>query len=117
MPEKQFPKRFLLLVSSPEEVLERYYEQLCEWAIELTRGDTAVALDIVHDLCLYIRLAKPDLNRVSNLDGYLYRSLSHIHLSFLTQSTRNAERHISIAEFDSVQLALWMKPASHILEF
>lgn len=71
--------------SAPEQVLERYYERLREWGAILTRGDSGLAQEIVHDLCLYFCVAGPDLSKVKNLDGYLYTSLRHIYLSALSR--------------------------------
>jgi DNA-directed RNA polymerase specialized sigma24 family protein len=63
------------------------------------------AQDVVHDFYLHLTLTKPDLSRVANLDGYLYKSLRHILLSRLARSSREALQFTSIAEFDSVQFA------------
>ena len=100
----------LALTPRPEKVLERYYPQLCEWADVLTRGDRTRSEDIVHDLYLYVMLAKPDLSRVENLDNYLYQSLRHMYLSALARASREAMQAVTVADFDSVQVALWVKP-------
>lgn len=89
-----------------DQVLERYYGQLVEWGTLLTRGDECKAQDLVHDFCLYFTLTQPDLSNVANLDGYLYKSLRHIYLSGLAQSSREALQFVNIAEFDSIRLAL-----------
>lgn len=97
-------------VPRPEKVLERYYPQLREWASVLTRGDRARSEDIVHDLYLYVTLTKPDFSRVENLDNYLYQSLRHMYLSTLTRASREAMESFTVADFDSVPVALWVKP-------
>src|ERR1700722_4598296 len=89
-----------------EQLLASYYNQLLKWGAVLTRGDEAKAQDIVHEFCLYVTLAMPDLSGVANLDGYLYTSLRHIYLSGLARSSREAQHFISVAEFDSVESAL-----------
>jgi DNA-directed RNA polymerase specialized sigma24 family protein len=89
-----------------EQVLESYYGQLVAWGTLLTRGDVAQAQDVVHDFCLHLTLTKPDLSGVTNLDGYLYKSLRNIYMSGLARSSREALQFTSIAEFDSVQFAL-----------
>jgi DNA-directed RNA polymerase specialized sigma24 family protein len=89
-----------------EQVLESYYAQLVGWGTLLTRGDVGQAQDVVHDFYLHLTLTKPDLSGVTNLDGYLYKSLRHIYLSGLARSSREALQFTSIAEFDSVQFAL-----------
>jgi DNA-directed RNA polymerase specialized sigma24 family protein len=89
-----------------EQVLERYYGQLVEWATLLTRGDVAKARDVVHDFWLHLTLTKPDLGGIANLDGYLYTCLRHIYLSGLASASRDALQFVNIVEFDSVQFAL-----------
>ena len=70
-----------------ERMLEEYYGKLQNWGAVLTRGDHAMAQEIVHDLCLHFTVAKPDLSEVINLDGYLYTCLRHIYLSALARSS------------------------------
>jgi RNA polymerase sigma factor (sigma-70 family) len=103
-------------VPRPEEVLEQYYDRLQQWAAVLTRGDVSAARDIVHDLYLYVTLAKSDLSRVENLDNYLYTCLRHIHLSHLSSASRQALQQASLAELDFLQLALWVNPYNDPLE-
>jgi DNA-directed RNA polymerase specialized sigma24 family protein len=76
------------------------------WGKLLTRGDASTAQDIVHDLCLYLALTKPDFSEVTNLDGYLYTSLRHVYLSWIAKSSRDALRFVSIGDFDSIQFAV-----------
>jgi DNA-directed RNA polymerase specialized sigma24 family protein len=99
-----------------EQVLERYYGQLVEWGTLLTRGDEGRAQDLVHDFCLHFTVTRPDLSGVANLDGYLYKSLRHIYLSGLAQSSREAVQFVNAAEFDSIQLALTPRPSSDPLQ-
>jgi DNA-directed RNA polymerase specialized sigma24 family protein len=100
----------------PEQVLELYYGQLQKWGVILTRGDRGMAQEIVHDLCLYFTLVKPDLSHVENLDGYLYTSLRHMYLSALARSSREAVQFVSIADFDSIQFALNPGTTDDLLE-
>ncbi len=99
-----------------EQVLERYYGQLVEWGTLLTRGDEGKAQDLVHDFCLHFTVTKPDLSGVTNLDGYLYKSLRHIYLSGLAQSSREALHYVNVAEFDFIQLALTPRQSSDPLQ-
>jgi DNA-directed RNA polymerase specialized sigma24 family protein len=101
---------------APEQVLELYYGKLRKWGVILTRGDTGMAQEIVHDLCLYFTVVKPDLSQVENLDGYLYTSLRHIYLSALARSSREAVQFVSIADFDSIQFALNPSTTDNLLE-
>lgn len=102
--------------SAPEQVLELYYDKLQKWGAILTRGDKGMAQEIVHDLCLYFTVVKPDLSRVENLDGYLYTSLRHIYLSALTRSSREAVQLVNITDFDSIQFALNPRTTDDLLE-
>jgi DNA-directed RNA polymerase specialized sigma24 family protein len=99
-----------------EQVLERYYGQLVQWGTLLTRGDEAKAQDLVHDFCLHFTITKPDLSGITNLDGYLYKSLRNIYLSSLAQSSREALQLVNIAEFDSIQLAFLPRHAGDSLQ-
>jgi DNA-directed RNA polymerase specialized sigma24 family protein len=101
---------------APEQVLELYYGKLRKWGVILTRGDTGMAQEIVHDFCLYLTVVKPDLSQVENLDGYLYTSLRHIYLSALARSSREAVQFVSIADFDSIQFALNPSTTDNLLE-
>ena len=87
---------------SPEALLESYYSQLVQWGILITRGDEAMAREIVHDLCLHFTLAQPNLDHVENLDGYLYTSLRHLYLSVLEKASREATRLITVDGYDSI---------------
>lgn len=104
------------LVLRIEEVLESRYDQLRRWATTLTRGEAGKAEDMVHDLCVSMSLAKPDLSRVENLDNYLYKCLRHIYLSNLSSSSREALQSVTVADFDSIQIALWSHNESDLLE-
>jgi DNA-directed RNA polymerase specialized sigma24 family protein len=92
--------------ASIDQLLASRYRQLLHWGTVLTRGDSGKAEEIVQELCLYFTLTQPDLSRVTNLDGYLYTSLRHIYLSGLARASREAQRFVSVAEFDSFESAL-----------
>jgi DNA-directed RNA polymerase specialized sigma24 family protein len=94
------------LTGQIDQLLSGRYGQLLKWGAILTRGDTGKAQEIVQELCLYFVLTKPDLSGVANLDGYLHTCLRHIYLSALARASRDAQRFISIAEFDSFESAL-----------
>lgn len=103
-------------VPRPDEVLAERYEQLRAWALGFTRGDKNVALDIVHDLYLYVSLAKPDFSRVENLDNYLYKCLRHLHLAYLAEASRSASHQIAVSDIDSLHFAFWASSESYVLE-
>src|ERR1035438_5683794 len=97
-------------------LLEEYYGSLRKWGLVLTRGDRAMAEEIVQDLCLYFTVAKPDLSQVANLDGYLYTCLRNIYLSALSHSSREAVQTVNIADFDSIRFALSTRTSDRLLE-
>jgi DNA-directed RNA polymerase specialized sigma24 family protein len=99
-----------------EQLLTSSYNQLTKWAAVLTRGDVTAAQDIVQEFCLYFTLTKPNLSDVSNLDGYLYTCLRHIYLSGLARSSREAQRFVSIADFDSFDFAIAATQSGDLLE-
>ncbi len=87
-------------------LLESYYGRLVQWANALAHGNAAVAQDMVQELCLYFTLVKPDLSKVKNIEGYLYTCLCHIYSSAMARSSREAERFLGVADFDSIGLAI-----------
>ena len=99
-----------------ERLLEEYYDQLRTWGAILTRGDAAMAQEIVHDLCLHFTLARPDLSQVANLDGYLYTCLRHIYLSAVARASRETMQFVGIADFDSVQFALSARSSESLVD-
>lgn len=99
-----------------EQLLASRYSQLLKWASVLTHGDEGKAQDTVQEFCLYFTLTKPDLSGVANLDGYLYTCLRHIYLSGLARSSREAQRFISVAEFDSFEFAIASNQSSDPLQ-
>ncbi len=100
----------------PERLLEEYYGKLQKWGVVLSRGDHAMAQEIVHDLCLHLIVARPDLSQVANLDGYLYTCLRHLYLSAMARSSREALQTVHITDFDSVQLALNVHTSDSLLD-
>lgn len=100
----------------PEKIVECYYPRLLEWAEYLTREGQARSEDIVHDLYLYMALAKPDLSHVENLDNYLYQSLRHVYLAAVTRAARESLQTVTTADFDSIRLVLWARPNGDILQ-
>jgi DNA-directed RNA polymerase specialized sigma24 family protein len=97
-------------VPSWRATLELYYERLCTWSSSLTRGDHGAARDIVHDLCVHLTLAQPDLSRIENLDAYLYRCLKHLYLSHLSRASRDALQDVHPIDFDSLHLVMRAQP-------
>lgn len=89
-----------------EELIVGRYDKLVKWGELLASGDHGTAREIVHDLCLYLMLTKPDFREVSNLDGYFYTSLRHVYLSRMARLSRETLRFVSIGDFDSFGFAM-----------
>src|SRR6266436_5170440 len=89
-----------------EEVFLAKYGKLRSWALQLTEHDSERAEDLVHDAYIQFTLAQPDLDAISNLNGYLYSLLRNLHLSQLRRSTRRQQRTISIVDYDSAEIGL-----------
>src|SRR6266446_2615040 len=89
-----------------EEVFLARYGKLRSWALQLTEHDSERAEDLVHDAYIQFTLAQPDLDAISNLNGYLYSLLRNLHLSQLRRSTRRQHRTISIVDYDSAEIGL-----------
>src|ERR1051325_5325019 len=97
------PRR--ISVSHRDAFLERY-EGLHAWAVQMTANDLPLAEDLLHDLFILFTLNQPDLNRIDNLDHYLYVCLRNLHISQLRRATRGRFEQLSLIEYDSARLSL-----------
>jgi RNA polymerase sigma factor (sigma-70 family) len=84
------------------------YERLRSWALQLTEHDQERADDLLHDAFIQFTLSRPDLAAIKDLDGYLYVCLRNLHLSQMRRATRTTNRELSIIEYDSAELGLWI---------
>jgi RNA polymerase sigma factor (sigma-70 family) len=91
---------------SHEEVFLARYGPLRAWALRLTGGDAARAEDLVHDAFVQFTLARPDLARVQNLDGYLYQMLRNLNISQLRRANRRRGDEPAVFEYDSAEFVL-----------
>lgn len=89
-----------------EEVFLARYGPLRAWAMRLTRGDAARAEDLVHDAFVHFTLARPDLARMRNPDGYLYQMLRNLNTSQMRRAARRHEDAPAVVEYDSIEFAL-----------
>ncbi|MCA1619364.1 MAG: RNA polymerase sigma factor [Acidobacteria bacterium] len=89
-----------------EEVFLARYGPLRAWAMRLTGGDAARAEDLVHDAYVHFSLARPDLARIQNLDGYLYQMLRNLNTSQMRRAARRHEDAHAVVEYDSIEFAL-----------
>src|SRR5712692_9205871 len=91
---------------SAEDLFLEHYDRLIGWALQIAHGDRELAEDLVHDAYIQFTLARPDLNSIQNLDGYLYGMLRVLHRTGLRKAARRQLRQLSIVEFDSEELGL-----------
>jgi RNA polymerase sigma factor (sigma-70 family) len=89
-----------------EDVFLARYRLMRAWALRLSGGDAARAEDLVHDAFVQFTFARPDLSRVGNLDGYLYRMLRNLHISQTRRARRRHEDAPAVVEYDSAEFAL-----------
>ena len=95
-----------VVVTSHEELFLARYQRLLAWAMRLTAGDRARAEDLVQDAFVQFTVARPDLSRVANLDGYLHAMLRNLHTSQARRAARLGERALPAFEYDSAELSL-----------
>src|SRR5262249_24956474 len=92
--------------ASHRDAFLKRYKSLNAWAIQMTGGDRALAEDLLHDLFLLFTISQPDINRIANLDNFLYTSLRNLHISQLRRTTRRRFEQLSVVEYESVRLSL-----------
>ena len=100
------PARIATHTSPQEELFLTKYVRLCEWAQKLTQNDRERAEDLVHDLYLQLVHACPNLDAVTNLDGYLYRTLYNLNISQLRRRANSQVQSLSVVDFDSAESSL-----------
>jgi DNA-directed RNA polymerase specialized sigma24 family protein len=91
---------------SHEEVFLARYGPLRAWALRLTGGDAERAEDLVHDAFVQFTFARPDLARVQNLNGYLYRMLRNLNISQMRRAGRRKGDEPAVFEYDSAEFVL-----------
>ncbi|HEV2763492.1 MAG TPA: RNA polymerase sigma factor, partial [Pyrinomonadaceae bacterium] len=93
-------------VERHEEVFLARYGRLRAWALQLTGGDRGPAEDLVQDAYVHFTFARPDLERITNLDGYLYTMLRNLQRSQMRRAERLEGRGLPILEYDSAETTL-----------
>jgi len=99
-------KPWKMIAAGHEDLFLERYERLLVWALQLSGQDRGLARDLVHDAFIQFTFARPDLQAIDNLDGYLYGVLRHLHLSHLRRATRHVFQPLSIIEYDSAATGL-----------
>ncbi|HYP54096.1 MAG TPA: RNA polymerase sigma factor, partial [Pyrinomonadaceae bacterium] len=93
-------------VERHEEVFLARYARLRAWALQLTGGERESAEDLVQDAFIHFTFARPELEAIGNLDGYLYSMLRNLHRSQTRRAQRLAGRALPVLEYDSAETTL-----------
>jgi RNA polymerase sigma factor (sigma-70 family) len=100
------PAKIARHTNPQEEVFLTKYVRLCDWALKLTQNDRERAEDLVHDLYVQLVHACPNLDAITNLDGYLYRTLHNLNISQLRRRANSQVQSLSVVDFDSAESSL-----------
>ena len=100
------PAKIATHTNSQEELFLTKYVRLCDWALTLTQKDRERAEDLVHDLYVQLVHARPNLDAITNLDGYLYRTLRNLNISQLRRRANSQVQSLSVVDFDSAESSL-----------
>jgi DNA-directed RNA polymerase specialized sigma24 family protein len=99
-----------------EDLFMDRYDWLLTLARQLTDHDLQQAEDLVHDVFVKLALTRPDLQRIQNLDGYLYTSLRNTYLSQIRRAGQGSLQQLSLIDYDSVELGLRFVEARHLIQ-
>lgn len=100
------PSRNLPEYDHHEAIFLERYTWLLGWALQLTKHDRQRAEDLVHDAYIQFTLTRPDLNAITNLNGYLYIMLRNLQRSHMRRALRTQHRTLSIIDYDSAEIGL-----------
>ncbi|HEV8368796.1 MAG TPA: RNA polymerase sigma factor [Pyrinomonadaceae bacterium] len=91
---------------SHEDLFIERYDRLMSQSLHLTEGDRQEARDLLHDAFIQFTLIRPDLEGISNLDGYLFVTLRNLRLSQVRRAAHGTHNPRSLASYDSLELGL-----------
>jgi len=100
------PAKIARHTNPQEELFLTKYVCLCDWALRLTQNDRERAEDLVHDLYVQLVHVRPNLDAITNLDGYLYRTLYNLNISQLRRRANSPAQSLSVVDFDSAESSL-----------
>ncbi len=98
-----------------EDLFMDRYDRLLAFAMQLTDHDLHQAEDLVHDVFVKFALTQPDLQKIENLDGYLYISLRNTYRSQIRRAGRGSMQQLSLLDYDSVELGLRFVESRHLI--
>jgi DNA-directed RNA polymerase specialized sigma24 family protein len=94
------------LAPSHEDLFIERYARLLRWGADLQGADGAAAEDLVHDAFLAFTLGQPDLDRIRDLDAYLYATLRNLHLSNVRRASHRFHAPIEVIDYDTAAIML-----------
>src|SRR5260370_20502317 len=97
--------QFKVQPSHEDAFIERY-ARLMSQALHFTEGDQDRAQDLLHDAFIQFTLVRPDLEAITNLEGYLFVTLRNLRLSQVRRAAHHAHTLGSLASYDSLELGL-----------
>lgn len=100
----------------PEEVFAAKYDWLLKWALHFSEGDRATAEDLVQDTFVRFIVAHPDVKDPDNAEPLLYTYLKYVHLAHQRRVRRHLQHHLTIVDFDSIQLAVREAPSTDLID-
>ncbi|HEX8145468.1 MAG TPA: sigma-70 family RNA polymerase sigma factor [Pyrinomonadaceae bacterium] len=89
-----------------EDIFLARYSRLRGWALQLTEQNRERAEDLLHDAYIQFTFTRPELDRIGNLDGYLYSTLRNLHLSQVRRNLRFERGSPAILDYDSAEMGL-----------
>ncbi|MEQ1909395.1 MAG: sigma-70 family RNA polymerase sigma factor [Vicinamibacterales bacterium] len=89
-----------------EQLFVAHYRSLRAQARRLVGGDAASAEDLMQDAYIAFVVARPDLDGIANLGGYLATVVRNVHISRMRRKANQRVIHVPIEEYDSAELAL-----------
>jgi len=92
-----------------ESLFMRLYDQLLRQATELT-GDAAQAEDLLHDAFINFTLRRPALERLHNVEGYLYRMIRNLFVSEVRRRAQMQTVSLAPGDYETAQLGLRALP-------
>ena len=102
--------------SSPEQVFAAKYDWLFKWALHFAQGDRSTAEDLVQDTYVRFVMSCPEVEDPEKAEPLLYTYLKYVHLSHLRRLQRYPHEHLSLVEFDSLEIGLRANPSADLIE-
>jgi DNA-directed RNA polymerase specialized sigma24 family protein len=100
---------------SHEDLFLERYDRLVSAGAALTNGDREAARELVHEAYVQFVVARPRLDGIAHLDGYLFITLRNLHISRVRRSMRAIHEPLALLDFDSAAIGLNTFPAARSL--